>query len=431
MSESKRFYEPMGGHLNKTDLRWEFKSGSEISFLGIPDESVLGGLQGLQASRICIDEVGDDWSLDTVLFLLSRLRSPDPSLKAQCIMTCNPNHRSFLVSWLEYCLDPETGVPKEGTENIVRWMIVLDGNVYWADSPEECYDKYGAPRRMIYGLDKTPEEIMKIPPNLLFLPKSFRFIPCGVYDNPYLLPPRNMSYLANLLAQPKKNQLKYLLGSWLNIDVGQGHFKRSWMKMIGYNELPEGISWVRAYDLAASEKAEANRNPDATVGVLIGRDKFGHWYLADVIKMFERPHTVLQRIIEQAHKDGLDIPIVIPKDTGGAGVVAAQHYVSVLSESGCIVKLDIMSGHSGKLGRGLPFCQVAEAGMVSCVKGEWNDEYFSIMEDFEGTPESMRKRHDDEWDATASGFKFLSRSATLPSFSLNMSEFSRASPIQS
>ena len=56
--------------------------------------------------------------------------------------------------------------------------------------------------------------VNEIDPKLLFIPKSFRFIPTNVFDNPYLLPPKNNSYLANLLAQPRVNQLKYLHGSW-------------------------------------------------------------------------------------------------------------------------------------------------------------------------------------------------------------------------
>lgn len=94
-----------------------------------------------------------------------------------------------------------------------------------------------------------------------------------------------------------------------------------------------------------------------------------------------------------------------------------------------MVKVDVMSGHSGKLNRGLPFCQVAEAGMVSVVVGKWNDEYFSIMEDFEGTAETMRKRHDDEWDATSSGFKHLARTNTLPTFTLGNDSYTRPSPL--
>jgi len=429
VAESRQFYEPFGGAFNKTNLVWTFPSGAEISFLGVPDESMLGSLQGLQTQRLAIDEVGDDWSLDTVLFLLSRVRSATSKRKSQVFMTCNPNHRSFLKDWLEYCLDPDTGVPVEGTENMVRWMVVLDGKVLWADSAEECFELHGAPRRMTYGLGLSAEDVLKIDPNLLFLPKSFRFIPCGVYQNPYLLPPRNTSYLANLLAQPRKNQLKFLHGSWANIDVGQAHFKPEWCKRITIHDLPEGLQYVRAYDLAASEKSEANRNPDASVGILMARDPFGHYYLIDMLKMFERPHNLLQKIISQANLDGLDVPIVIPQDAGGSGKIAAQHFVSVLSEAGCIVKVDVMSGHSGKLNRGLPFCQIAESGMVSIVIGNWNEEYLRVMSDFEGTPETMRKIHDDEWDATSSGFKFLAKRNTLPVFNLGNDSYTRPSPL--
>lgn len=251
-SESNNIYPHFGGVFNKTNLVWGFPSGAEVAFLGIPDASVLGSLQGMCASRIIIDEVADGWSLDVVLFLLSRLRSAGAKHKAQMFMTCNPDHTSFLKDWLDYCLDPETGVPRPGTENIVRWFVVLDGKVLWADSAEECFEKYGKKRGMVLGVGMSDEDMLKVPPDRLFLPKSFRFIPMTVYDNPYLLPPRNTSYLSNLLAQPRKFQLKYLEGSWLNIDVGQNHFKREHCQEIYDHDLPPGINWVRSYDLAAT-----------------------------------------------------------------------------------------------------------------------------------------------------------------------------------
>jgi hypothetical protein len=251
VSESQNIYKDFQGVFNKTDLAWTFKSSAEIRFLGVDKES-LGSLQGMAASRLFIDEVGDDWDEETVLFLLSRTRSAHAKHKAQLFMTANPNPQSFLVDWLQYCLDKDTGVPVEGTRDMVRWLIVLDGKVLWADSAEECYEKYGRKRGMIMGLGLKDEDMLRIPADKVFIPKSFRFIPCGVYDNPYLLPPRNMTYLANLLAQSKKNQLKYLLGSWKNIDVGQSHFRREWCELITPDMVPEDASRCRGYDLAAT-----------------------------------------------------------------------------------------------------------------------------------------------------------------------------------
>jgi len=429
-SESKLFYEPFGGHFNKTNLTWSFPSGAEIQFMGIPDEGAIGGLQGMMMSRCVVDEAGDDWSLDMVLFLLSRLRSARSAHKEQLVMTCNPNHNSFLRDWVDYCLDAD-GVPKPGTENIVRWMVVLDGKVLWADSAEESFELHGKPRGMVWGVGMDMKQIKEVPRGKLFIPKSFRFIPANVYDNPYLLPPRNNTYLPSLLAQPKRNQLKYLHGSWLNIDVGQNMFNRSWCDLVTMDQVPADIDLVRAYDLAATEKSEVNRNPDATVGMLMGRDRFGMYYVIDMIKFHAKPHAVLERIINQATKDGLHVPIVIPQDAGAAGKYVANHMITVLSEEGLIVKIDKMSGWSGKLQRFLPFCQLAEAGKVKIVIGAWNDEWFETLEMFKGTPESLRKIHDDEVDATSSALKILAKAyQASPNVSLSGISLTREGPVQ-
>jgi predicted phage terminase large subunit-like protein len=431
VNESKQFYQPFGGDFNKTGLIWTFPSQAEIQFLGIPDASVLGSLQGLQASRLCVDEAGDDWSLDVILFLLSRVRSAHSKYKEQVILTANPNHNSFLREWVDYCLD-EDGVPKPGTEDKVRWMVVLDGKVLWADSEEECFEIHGAPRGMIRGKGLTAAQIRDVPKGKLFIAKSFRFIPSTVYDNPYLLPPRNNTYLPSLLAQPKRNQLKYLHGSWLNIDVGQNMFNRSWCDLITMDQVPVDTDLVRAYDLAATEKSEVNRNPDATVGMLMGRDRFGTYYVIDMVKFHAKPHAVLERIITQATRDGLHVPIVVPQDAGAAGKYVANHMVTVLSEEGLIVKVDKMSGWSGKLQRFLPFCQLAEAGKVKIVVGAWNDEWLETLEMFKGTPESMRKIHDDEVDATSSALKILAKAyQSSPNVSLSGISLTREGPIPS
>jgi len=188
--------------------------------------------------------------------------------------------------------------------------------------------------------------------------------------------------------------------------------------MIDPQDVPEGAQRVRAYDLAATPISSINRNPDFTSGILMSRDKFGFYYVEDMIRYRERPHTVLANIIKQAELDGKHVKIIIPKDTGSGGAIAAQHFISVLSEAGCIVGTEIMSGHSNKLNKGLPFCQLAEAGKVKVVKGDWNSEYFESMEAFLGTPETLRKIHDDEWDATASAFKFLAKQSAMPDFVL-------------
>ena len=216
VSESESMYYDFKANFNKTNLTWTFPTGSTIQFLAVPDEITLKKRQGLQASRVCIDEVCETWTQEMVLFLLTRMRKrEDCPVREQLIMTGNPNPDSFLKEWVKYSLDPLTEIPKPGTENIVRWLVIIDGNIHWGGDPRELFKREGKKRGKVYAPDLSPEEIEDIcraDPTRLFEPKSFRFIPATVYDNPYLLPPKNKTYLGSLLAQSPKNQMKFLKG---------------------------------------------------------------------------------------------------------------------------------------------------------------------------------------------------------------------------
>ena len=214
--ESESIYYDFKGDLNKTNLTWSFPTGSTLQFLAVPDEVSLKKRLGLQASRICIDEVCENWTQEMVLFMMTRMRKrADCPVREQLIMTGNPNPNSFLKEWIKYSLDPITEIPKPGTENIVRWLVIIDGVIHWGDDPKELYKREGKKRGKVYAPEMSEQEIediCKIDPTRLFEPKSFRFIPATIYDNPYLLPPKNGTYLASLLSQSPKNQMKFLKG---------------------------------------------------------------------------------------------------------------------------------------------------------------------------------------------------------------------------
>jgi len=123
------------------------------------------------------------------------MRSANFKGKLQMVLSANPNSQSYLLKWVEPLLDPDTGVPKEGTENIVRWFVVVNDKVKFCDSREELYELYGQGKTL--GKD--------------FIPKSVRFVPLSIYDNTPLLK-NNPEYLANLLSQSRVNQLRFLHG---------------------------------------------------------------------------------------------------------------------------------------------------------------------------------------------------------------------------
>jgi predicted phage terminase large subunit-like protein len=394
VDESKAIYSHFGGVLGIQALTWKFPNGATIQFAAIPDN--LGDWQGLQSTNILVDEAAE-FTQEEILFLMSRLRGAKYKGHLNMTMTCNPDRSSFLYEWVKYSLDELTGIPKIGTEEMIRYFVNLGGKVHWASSPEELFEKHGAGMEM--GVN--------------FLPLSFRFIPLTVYDNPILLK-NNPSYLANLLSQPRVNQLRFLHGSWTARAEGAGFFNRDWVEIVDYPP-NNPMSRVRAWDLAASLPSEATPNPDWTAGVKMSRDKFGTYYIEDVSRFRKLTDSVLKEIIETAHGDGTnDTRVVIPKDPGSGGKTANSFFIRTLAENGIGARSVTVSGHSGKIQRFLPFCSLAESGNVKLVRGDWNDDYLTELEHFTGD----RNRKDDQVDATSDAFNDLSKQLQMPTFSL-------------
>lgn len=431
VDEAKAVYSHFKGEYKSQAMVWNFPSGATIAFSAIGSDDDLGSWQGSQLVRALVDECADKWTEKQVLFLLSRLRSAHSKIHPQLILSCNPDIDSFLKNWVDFCLDPDTGVPIEGTENRIRWFVTLENRVLWGDSPEDCFEQHGKPRGMIFAHGITEAEIEAYPQDklsLLFMPKSFRFIPTGVFDNPYLLPPRNNSYLPNLLSQPHVNQLKFLHGSWTAKESSTGYFKREW---VGVVDSPPNVvtGRVRNWDFAASEAPtglSASRNPDWTAGVKMSRDKMGIYYIEGVERFQARTDKVLKTVIEVSHNDGVDeCTVGIPTDPGASGRTAAAFYLRVLAEHGVSARTKVVSGHSSKFSAFKPLCALAEGGSLRIVgRGDWQDAFFTELENFE---EGNRNQKDDQVDAASGAFAMLARQVTLPTF--HIPDLSQSSPI--
>ncbi len=347
----------------------------------------------------------------------SRLRSVGCKIHPQLILTANPNINSFLKTWVDYCLDPDTGVPVEGTEHRIRWFCVEDNKARWADSPEECYKLYGEEKGMIYAHGMTEAQMngySKDERTRLFMPKSFRFIPTGVFDNPYLLPPKNNSYLASLMSQTYVNQLVFLHGSWTAREEGSMYFNREWTPIVDIP--PAKAKRVRAWDFASEEKTKTN-SPDWTAGVKMSRDEFGIYYIEDVIRIQATTDKVLKTVIETAHEDGVaDCDVCIPLDPAAAGKTAMYFYRKTMAEHGVPTKTAPTTSGKGKLIRFLPFCSIAEAGAVRVIRADWNEAFFNELEAFSSDLKVQKSQKDDMLDACADSFSCLCRSVTLPTF---------------
>jgi len=402
VDESKGIYSHFGGVFGVQALTWKFPNGATIQFSALPDN--LGEWQGLQATHMLVDEAAG-FKESEILFLLSRLRSAKYKGHMNLTMTCNPDANSFLYKWVEYCLDPETGIPKSGTELIERYFVTINGKMCWGNSVEELFKEYGYGKEL--GVD--------------FRPLKFRFIPMTIQDNPILLK-NNPTYLSNLQSQPRVNQQRFLFGSWTARPEGSSFFDRSWLEVVEYPPInPQ--SKIRSWDLAASVPSEATPNPDWTAGVLMSRTREGVYYIEHVKRFRKQTDGVLNEIVETAKNDGLDIPVSIPRDTGSGGKSANDFFTRFLAEQGVYVRSIQMSGHSSKINRFKPFVSLAANGHVKIVRGDWNEDFLNELEFFDGS----RNIKDDQVDGTSDATNELAKQMHIPSFSIPSME--QASPI--
>lgn len=391
VDESKQIYKQFGAIWRAQPKKWIFPNGAEITFMAMPDD--LTELQGLQFTTIICDE-GAEFTQDGILMLKSRLRGARYKGKISMMITCNPSRQSYLYDWVKYSLDPETGIPKEGTENITRWFVILNGKMFWGDSVDELYEKHG------HGLEIGVD----------FIPTSVRYIPMNIYDNPVLMK-KNPGYLANLLSMSRVNQLRFLKGSWTAVVEGGSSFRREWVKIVKNAPVnPQGR--VRSWDLAYSVPSEVYPDPDYTAGVLMSRTKYGQYCIENVVRDRKLVDGVVKMIIDTSKNyDGIDIPVTIPKDNGG-GKAASTFFLRSFAEEGMNVRGVTISGHSSKMQRFLPFCTLAEQGCVTMVEGDWNEDYLTELENFTNS----RNQKDDQVDSTSDAFNTLAKQTTIPTF---------------
>ena len=153
---------------------------------------------------------------------------------------------------------------------------------------------------------------------------------------------------------------------------------------------------MRAWDLAATapeEMDETDGMPQAlrknsrsdssayTAGVLLGKRSNGRIIVADVINVRENGADVRKLILNTAISDAAlygNVTIRLPQDPGQAGKDQAQSFVRMLG--GYTVSVSLESGD--KVTRAEPFSSQWLAGNVDVKTAEWNDGYFSQLENF-------------------------------------------------
>jgi predicted phage terminase large subunit-like protein len=214
-----------------------------------------------------------------------------------------------------------------------------------------------------------------------------------VYDNPALLQV-NPEYLARLLSLPLLERERLLGGNWKIRPASGLYFKQEWCAIV--DAAPAELDVVRYWDLAATEKTELN-DPDWTVGIKLGRDRNGGYWLLDMVRARANPGDVERLLHDIAAQDGKQVRIGFGQDPGQAGKSQAQHLVRALSN----FTVTPASESGDKRTRFGPFSSQCRAGNVKILRGLWNEELFRVLEGF---PELA---HDDEVDACSGALEML------------------------
>jgi predicted phage terminase large subunit-like protein len=328
--------------------------------------------QGAQIPLIGFDEL-THFSEAQFFYMMGRNRSMS-GVPAYVRATCNPDPDSFVAKLVEWYVS-EDGFPIPERSGRLRWFCRVNDELFWADTRAELVDRFGADTE----------------------PKSFTFIAADVYDNPALLK-RDPGYLANLKAQSHVDRMRLLHGNWKVRSTAGSYFKRADFKFVDI--APAGIPTVRYWDRAATEKRSDN-DPDWTVGVKVGRDSDGKFYVLDVQRLQAAPFGVQRAIETTAELDGRKTDIWLEQSPAGEFEIA--HYIRALAAYGVKAEKPCRD----KPTRAKPASSQVGAGNVYLVRAPWNEAFLLELENFD------KGKHDDQVDAFAGAVNALAGDATI------------------
>ena len=380
---------PKGLRIKHRSTEIVFPNGAVLKFGHLQHEQDKEGHRGAQYSFIIMDEIVD-FSEETVIFMLSRLRNAYVDYKPQFFMMGNPSFDSFLRIWLQDFYLDERGIPLPSKAGVMRYMKREGSSTIWYNSLKAAEAVHG---------DGPESGIL-----------SFTFIGANCTDNPPLLKAQP-DYISNLKMQSRVDVERYLYGSWFARQESSGLFKREWVREVPYPNAT-ARQRVRAWDLAFSQPSETYPNPDWTAGVLMSKDVSKIYTIEDVVTMRDRVHKVEELIFATAVRDGKGTTIAIPQDPNAAAGAYARDLQRRLAELGFHCRL--LRPVQSKVTRFAPFSSIAQAGFVQVVIADWNKQVYEQLEIFNGD----KKNKDDIVDACSDCIYLLNREMQLPSMTI-------------
>jgi len=386
-------YSSVGGDPNESRLEFKFPSGAKIGFGHIAHDRELADWQGSQIAMIGVDQA-EEFTGRQLLFLRG-LNRPTSTLMNYCkahgirftpriYATCNPDPDCFLRTFMDWWIGLD-GYPIEERSGVIRYYAIDNDKEQWAESLVESEAR--AELASLFGDDVGIQ--------------SFTFIPARIEDNVDLMR-SDPGYIARLKSMGRVESERFWLGNW-NVRWSAGdYFRRDQFKVM--DAAPPLFDEWRYWDRAATVGSRS-----WTVGLRMGMDAQGRFWITDRIRFQAIAQEVQQRIVNVAHQDGYSINVGIEGDPGQAGKAEAQEYVRILAGYNVVIN----TVHESKGARARPLSAQVAIGNVYLVRAPWNDEFLRELENFDGSDKCMA----DQVDAASGAFHMLTAVAPQPTLS--------------
>ena len=352
--QSMRFYPHLRGR-PRNENEWGFASGMTHTFGSLQHNSDVYGFQGTEIPYQGWDEL-TQFSAFQFWYMLSRLRSMS-GIPGRVRASCNPDPDSFVAELIAWWINQETGYPIPERAGVLRWFIRYQDELFWADRPEELWERFNPTR--------DPNKPT---------PKSLTFVPARAQDNRIGIE-RDPSYIPTLLALPMVERERLLGGNWKIRPAAGRYFKKAMFPIVEAPPRPAVI--VRGWDLAATEP-EPGTQPCWTVGIKLSRGEDGLLTVEDMVRDQVGPGGLERLLKTTATQDTPDVEISIPQDPGQAGKFQAAYFISKMKE----FRISSSPETGDKVTRAGPASSQAQAGNIRVVRGPWNDEFFRSVEAF-------------------------------------------------
>ena len=151
---------------------------------------------------------------------------------------------------------------------------------------------------------------------------------------------------------------------------------------------------VRRWDLAAT-KPRKGRDPDYTVGVLMGRSREGGIVVADVKRFRDRPEVVESVVAATYAQDGHNVAVRLEEEPGSSGKGLTSYYGRKIVFGANFAGVRTTGD---KVASARPFASAANRGMVSPRASSVEHAFIAECEAF---PEGV---HDDQVDAAGHAY---------------------------